>query len=289
MSMNNDAFEEQNNLNAQFPIMLSLNQHAFSFPAHYHRWLEAVYILKGEMSISVNSRHYDLTEGDMMIIGSYHIHSYGIKDSKDASFYMLRLDWNCLSELTSQEAYYEFVAPVLLKSNLIKAEDPVHEKGFHKHLMSIHKASSSEDPGSRLQILADTYALLGAAARHIRAAKTHAPLVTKELHKSFDMMRRINGLIYDHYTREIPLVEASEAAGYSLYHFTRRFKAITGLTFKTYLNNFRIAMIKEALTATDLPITELALRHGFNSLKSFNRNFLSVTGMTPSDYRKRNL
>lgn len=60
--------------------------------------------------------------------------------------------------------------------------------------------------------------------------------------------------------------------------------------FAAYLNGYRLAEVKEALTdATqrEVPIITIALDAGFGSLGPFNRVFREAEAMTPSEYRAR--
>jgi AraC-like DNA-binding protein len=44
--------------------------------------------------------------------------------------------------------------------------------------------------------------------------------------------------------------------------------------------------VSEALLATDMSITDVALNTGFQSSSSFARAFRKLTGKTPSEYKK---
>lgn len=60
------------------------------------------------------------------------------------------------------------------------------------------------------------------------------------------------------------------------------------INFKSYLNRFRIGEIcRELIVRRDLSILEIAFENGFNSKSAFNAAFLEITGMTPSQYRKK--
>jgi AraC-like DNA-binding protein len=62
--------------------------------------------------------------------------------------------------------------------------------------------------------------------------------------------------------------------------------------FSAFLNGYRIAEVKSALadpSQRDVPIITIALDAGFGSLGPFNRAFREAEGMTPSEYRARNL
>ncbi|MBO5069295.1 MAG: AraC family transcriptional regulator [Roseburia sp.] len=41
------------------------------------------------------------------------------------------------------------------------------------------------------------------------------------------------------------------------------------------------------LRTTEMPILEISEEIGFHSVSSFNRQFMEITGMKPTDYRKQ--
>ena len=59
----------------------------------------------------------------------------------------------------------------------------------------------------------------------------------------------------------------------------------TGMTFTQYLSQRRVEMAMELLSATRMPVTQVALQCGFNSIATFNRVFRDVKGCTPTQYR----
>ena len=60
--------------------------------------------------------------------------------------------------------------------------------------------------------------------------------------------------------------------------------------FSAFLNHYRLAEVKEALSDTEknrTPILSIALDAGFSSLAPFNRAFKASFGVTPTQYRTR--
>ena len=57
------------------------------------------------------------------------------------------------------------------------------------------------------------------------------------------------------------------------------------LTCIEYLNQYRLNMAARQLTATDLPVTTIALESGFNNISYFNRVFKKYFGITPREFR----
>ncbi|GLX79516.1 transcriptional regulator [Thalassotalea insulae] len=62
--------------------------------------------------------------------------------------------------------------------------------------------------------------------------------------------------------------------------------------FNDFLNYYRIKEVTDALTDPTFqstPVLTLALESGFRSLSSFNKAFKATHGITPTEFRKRNL
>ena len=58
-----------------------------------------------------------------------------------------------------------------------------------------------------------------------------------------------------------------------------------GHAFVEFLNRIRIGEACGMLYASDSQITTIAQNAGFKNLANFNRHFLKLKGMTPSEYR----
>ena len=76
------------------------------------------------------------------------------------------------------------------------------------------------------------------------------------------------------------IVNMSESA------FSRFFKNKTGNTFSEHMVSLRLWMAGKYLIESDIAITDICYKSGFNNIANFNRTFLRKTGMTPSNYRK---
>ena len=90
-----------------------------------------------------------------------------------------------------------------------------------------------------------------------------------------------------HYADNISMEEAANYVGYSKFHFARLFKEYSGMTYYDYQTSLKIKAVVEMLSETDLQISEIALRCGFNNLTSLSRNFKKQYGCSPSTYRHK--
>ena len=83
------------------------------------------------------------------------------------------------------------------------------------------------------------------------------------------------------------LQDVAGEVGMSQSHFSTVFAQETGLTFTQYLTALRIGKAKELLSATAMRSSEIAFAVGYNDAHYFSYMFKKQTGMTPSEYRKR--
>ena len=84
-----------------------------------------------------------------------------------------------------------------------------------------------------------------------------------------------------------PVERLARVSGVSEAHFARSFKQAFGLPPHRYLLTRRIERAMAMLRDTDLAITEIAFRTGWESLGTFGRTYRDITGESPSATRKR--
>jgi len=88
---------------------------------------------------------------------------------------------------------------------------------------------------------------------------------------------------------ELDLDAVAAHAGYSRYHFLRAFKGAYGETPGQYLTHRRIERAEDLLRTANLSVTEICHLVGFSSLGTFSTRFKAWTGLTPSEYRAKNV
>ncbi len=96
-------------------------------------------------------------------------------------------------------------------------------------------------------------------------------------------------LVQQQIRRQVRLEDAAGAVSMDPSAFSRFFKAKTGVTFGHYVRAIKISHAARMLETSDALVSEAAAHFGFASVATFIRAFKSVTGITPSEYRKRRL
>jgi AraC-like DNA-binding protein len=232
----------------------------FNFPYHLHRSFEFITILSGEMRVSVDKREYLLGKGDSLLIFPGQVHSL----SSENSSHML-----CIFSLESVSAYSSDVDGLVPTDNSFKASDQI---------ISDIDSLSIESPKLRKKgILYSLCAEFDTLSTYVKRDPT-----------DLDLIYRIFDFTEKNYAHEASLSSLAKHTGYSYSYISRAFKNATDISYTAFLNEYRIGKAAELILGTNKSILECALECGYSSLRSFNRNFKDILGMTPCEYRKKN-
>jgi AraC family transcriptional regulator len=99
------------------------------------------------------------------------------------------------------------------------------------------------------------------------------------------VLRRIRDYIDENVEERISVELLAGLANLSVCYFVRAFKQSTGLTPHDYLIRQRVEKTKQMLSATNMPLAEIALAAGFADQSHFARRFRQHVRMSPRDYR----
>lgn len=100
-------------------------------------------------------------------------------------------------------------------------------------------------------------------------------------------LHRALALLNEGILQEQPASALAAAMGLSARQLQRLFVARLGATPAQLHATRRLLLAKQLLTETALPVTQVALAAGFNSLRRFNSAFLAGCGMPPSALRRQ--
>ena len=99
-------------------------------------------------------------------------------------------------------------------------------------------------------------------------------------------IRRAKSMISEFYHTGITLDEIASRLNITPEYLGTQFHKETGVTFSSYIKNFRIQKAKELLIGTSLKLYEISDRVGYSDPKYFSKVFKETTGQLPADYRK---
>lgn len=99
-------------------------------------------------------------------------------------------------------------------------------------------------------------------------------------------VKKVVSIIHEFYQSGITLEEISVRLNMTPEYIGTLFHKEMGVTFSTYMKNFRINKAKELLCGTQYKLYEISERVGYNDPKYFSKVFKEITGQLPTDYRK---
>lgn len=103
----------------------------------------------------------------------------------------------------------------------------------------------------------------------------------------YSRLNRIISYLNNDIGAALDLEKAAEIACMERTSFSRFFKRVAGITFREFLQRWRIAIAIQLLAASDDSILQIALAIGFNSISAFERTFRKITALSPSVYRRQ--
>jgi transcriptional regulator GlxA family with amidase domain len=109
---------------------------------------------------------------------------------------------------------------------------------------------------------------------------SQSPALLRRLLRAKD---RMDGASHE----EWPIHRLAQVSAVSVAHFARSFKEAFGVPPHRYLLTRRIERATALLRDTDLPVTDIALQTGWNSIGTFGRVFRDITGESPGEFRTR--
>ncbi len=88
----------------------------------------------------------------------------------------------------------------------------------------------------------------------------------------------------ENYSEDIARTGIADAVKMSPDHLGRTFKELAGEKISDYLNWIRTTEASRRFKESDEKITDIAFEIGFGNLRTFNKVFRELMGVTPSAY-----
>nr|WP_301335078.1 AraC family transcriptional regulator [Holtiella tumoricola] len=99
-------------------------------------------------------------------------------------------------------------------------------------------------------------------------------------------MKEALAYIKSNYEKDLNMAMVSNHISMNYSFFSQTFKEYTGMSFVNYIKDVRINKAKELLESTNKKVAEIGYAVGYENEKHFMKVFRSVTGISPTEYRK---
>ncbi|HPI91102.1 MAG TPA: helix-turn-helix transcriptional regulator, partial [Spirochaetota bacterium] len=113
---------------------------------------------------------------------------------------------------------------------------------------------------------------------------TRRPSITPAIEEK---IKQAMAYLTDNYTSNISREGLAASLNMHPDSLGRFFKMYTGKRINEFINDIRIQDAADRIADTDKSIIDIAFEVGFESLTTFNRAFLKVMKITPSEHREK--
>lgn len=263
-------------------LIINRRKQKFNFPLHFHPELELNFILNGKgIKRIVGDNIEEIDDVELTLIGSNVEHGWETHKCTSTEINEITIqfhDWLFTDKLLSIKAFKT------IRDLITKAKEGIHFSKetalkLQPQITALKNTNSVNDFTQLLHLLE-----LLAQEKDYRLL-SHSDNKASEFEFSKKIMT-IKEYVEKNYHTKISLNEISELVNMSPSSFNRFIKKRTGKTFINYINDFRIISATKYLIDTDLTISEISFKCGFNNIANFNRVFKRNKHITPSEFRQ---
>ena len=239
---------------------------------HLHRSFEVIISIEGSITVTVGAKEYEIRAGESVFIPPFSPHSIRSRDGALFFIAVFSADYvdEAAQKLKSKRAdSYKFKLSEATGEYVMKNLCPdITISGVDQKRLPVPK---------RLMLKS---CLLAICSEFIDSAT-----LTDNKREDSLVLDALN-YIEAHYLDNVTLKSMSSALGYSSEHVSRVFNTTLGINFKSLVNQYRLEHALKMIKISDDSLVSIAMNSGFQSLRSFNRSCLEITGMAPSQIKK---
>lgn len=280
--MEKPAFE-----NVQIDATESIRVLQYSCPAfqsnhtwHFHPQYEISLILKGTGKRFIGDHIGVFAPGDLVLVGPNIPHCW-ISDDGQNENEMLVVQFD---PLFLGNTFYSIPEAQNIKKLLIASSQAVHfaEDSLGEAEQWLENIRNHSGLGRIAQLLLLCEALCRCDQELLTSDNYHLDQTSK----GADRLTCAIDYVKNHLHEEIKQPEVARLVNMAPQSFSRFFRAQTGRTFVSFVNEIRITEACHLLATTDKDILDIALSCGYANISHFNRKFLENKKLTPSRYRE---
>ncbi len=254
-----------------------------------HNYCELLYVYRGKTDLQVQDRHFQVSAGDLIVIGSdlyHHVYSNpGVK------LVVLYFDPAVIRSSGATGEDVQYLMPFLLQgSDFPHVVTP--DTGIPAEALALMQRMNAELPAvsNRARLAVKTYLKM---ALMLLVNHYAAYLDTRETfdlrQEAIERLRPLFKYLEENYQKPIRVWEAARVCAMSSSYLMCFFKQVTGQSFHGYLNHFRIAKAQALLATTNKSISEIGQETGYCDQSHFGMVFRKLVGLTPLAYRRRSV
>lgn len=241
---------------------------------HSHKdFVELILVRSGMSRYFIGDRQQYIRAGDLIVYNSGVLHDESIWSEHKVSIYCLAIGGIALPGLRRNALIPEGAQPVYSCEAFLPMLESLCEMMFD----ALRRGGCQEEKFA--QLLMESF-----------LAKVLPVLTGTEQEGGVEEERilgaRIQKYLDEHYMDAVDLSEVAKALNMSMHYMSHVFKRTFGYSPMNYLLRRRIGEAQTLLITTELSITEIGERVGYETTSYFSSQFTKQVGMSPKKYRQ---
>lgn len=282
-----DSFVNSKLQKGQFPFCMTINK-IHSTKLHHHDFVELSYVLDGCGVEAINGQKHLMKPGTFSFLLPHHLHEIlsdpGLPIRKFCCMFDINIILGSIYDAELSALLFQVGRDLPSFVNF----PPVQAEQMHQILHSLYQEYIH--PGEVGHFSMVRSKLMEALLLFIRASRR----VNQSEKNMVDSSEKINfwsllQYVHMHYHEKLTLDMLSQTFRLSTPYISSSFKANLGKNFLEYLHGLRIESAASMLLSTDMSVTDIAFKAGFDSYRTFSRVFREICGQTPSEYRNNDV
>lgn len=257
-------------------VQFILNQ--YTEPEFHHNRMELLFVLSGNLQVSVNQNDYMLTQEDLIFINPYELHM--IHKQKNANYISLMVEMTFIQDLFPM--YKEMT--IDFKSIRVPQDKEKHIQAVRALFAKIFQITYKSEVGYELEMMGEVLKLFKILVASFSKCQTvSASPISNE---SMGHIQKLTRYIHNHYTENMTLNELANMEYLTPQYVSRLFQKQMHTTLTQYITSVRLNHAYAQLIRREHSITEIAYNNGFKNVNAFITSFQKKFGMTPGQFKK---
>lgn len=243
---------------------ISIENQTTSFPKHFHETFCISLIHKGIEQIDFENQSLFTEAGSISITNPYEIHSNPLIDTDS----FLKFDTIYIP--------IEVMKYILNGKSIKFISRQITNKKANKLFLELITALDSKN--EELIVIQ--------LSQFVNIIKRYSQENENEYAGlNFDSYNQINSYIENHIYDKFNLEKLSKLVNINKYGFTKKFKALTGMTPMNYVLMRKIFSSKKYIKS-NIELTEIAYKYNFTDIAHFSKTFKRFIGISPKLYKE---
>ena len=256
-------------------------------PMHWHDHLEIALVTEGRGVFMFGSRPMEAETGDVFFIDNSQPHVALADGGGPMRLLLVLFRPELIAPAGGRELDRGYLAPFILadgRTPRVRTGTPLADQ-LADLLSGLRATADRRDPTERHVMDATLRLALGLVNRDPEAGVS--PDAVRAAAGRREQIRPVLAYVDRHCREGITLGDVASVVHVSPSRVRHVFKDVTGVGFKAYVTQVRVAEAKRLLLSTEMSVADVARSVAYTNLNQFYKVFSRSCGMSPGEYRRQ--